>query len=141
MQAVVAPDCEQPDWNQPTWIYEGKSCATILLEFLENTTPVDRGDAFSMVHLDFANAFNKSPSSGASKEDASAQTFWRYPTMGVELVDKPAPEISPQREVLHVGGVLSGVLQGSMHPPLRVCPPDMVTMDRGRYGVPRKGTK
>ncbi len=38
--------------------------------------------------------------------------------MGVELIDKPAPEISPQWEVLHMGGILSGVLQGSMLGPL-----------------------
>jgi hypothetical protein len=41
---------------------KGRSCATNLLEFLEKaTTAVDRGEAFDVVYLDFAKAFDKVP--------------------------------------------------------------------------------
>jgi predicted O-methyltransferase YrrM len=39
-----------------------QSCTTNLLEFLERATAaVDRGEAFDVVYLDFAKAFNKVP--------------------------------------------------------------------------------
>ncbi len=41
---------------------KGKSCTTNLLEFLEAaTTAVDRGEAFDIMYLDFAKAFDKVP--------------------------------------------------------------------------------
>jgi hypothetical protein len=40
----------------------GRSCATNLLEFVESATAaVDRGEAFDIVYLDFAKAFDKVP--------------------------------------------------------------------------------
>jgi ribonuclease P/MRP protein subunit RPP40 len=41
---------------------KGRSCATTLLEFLEQATAaVDRGEAFDIIYLDFAKAFDKVP--------------------------------------------------------------------------------
>ncbi len=41
---------------------KAKSCMTNLLEFLEAaTTPVDRGEAFDIIYLDFAKPFDKVP--------------------------------------------------------------------------------
>jgi hypothetical protein len=45
---------------------KGRSCATNLLEFLEQATAaVDRGEAFDIIYLDFAKAFDKSSPSEA----------------------------------------------------------------------------
>jgi hypothetical protein len=41
---------------------KGRSCVSNLLEFLERaTTAVDRGEAFDIIYLDFAKAFDKVP--------------------------------------------------------------------------------
>jgi hypothetical protein len=97
----------------------GRSCATNLLEFLENVTKtVDNGEAFDAVFLDFAKAFDKVPHARLLKKVAA------HGIRG-QLLTWIQNWLTGRRQRVVLGGemsawieVLSGVPQGSVLGPL-----------------------